>query len=290
MNFSRKLPAICRTVMAGFVAAGLLSGCASKPKDQSPEAVAYRQQANDLWEGTNRAIFNFNLKLDKAILRPVAGFYGDYMPPPVRLAIRNFIDNIFTPVTFVNDVLQGEARRAGTSLSRLIINTTFGLGGVMDVASHSGIERHSEDFGQTLAVWGFDDGPYFVTPILGSSNVRDMFGFIADLALDPMTWVYMDQHISYVSPIIRTVDFVDLRAANMQEIDDLERNSIDFYATARSAYRQLRKERIANGRTPEADDGGEIEDDPFDEDFDDFEDFEDFEEEDLPGDAVVNPG
>ena len=275
MKIRPNFPAICQVFIAAFVAVGLLSGCAGKPKDDSPEAEAYRREVNDPWEGTNRAIFNFNLKLDKAVLRPVASAYRDYTPSPVRLGIRNLINNIFTPITFINDLLQGEGRRASTSFSRLVINTTFGLGGLMDVASHSGIERHSEDFGQTLAVWGAGEGPYFVTPVLGSSNVRDMFGFIIDLALDPMTWIYMDQHISYVSPIIRTVDYVDLRAVNMQEIDDLERNSLDFYAAARSAYRQLRNERIANGRVPEADSGGDPGDDFFDEDFDDFEDEED---------------
>ncbi len=226
-----------------FVAIGL-SGCATPPKDD-PEAMAAFNETNDIYEPFNRGVFEFNLVLDKAILKPVAFIYKEAVPDPIRNMIRNFLDNLRTPIVLANDVLQGEFDRAGTTLMRFVMNSSFGILGIADIAGDMGIEGHDEDFGQTMAVWGIDSGPYLMLPIIGPSNPRDAIGFLVDFLFDPFTY-YAETEYRIARTAMRAVD---TRARRYDTINELERTSLDFYAAVRSLHRQRRKDEITNGVT-----------------------------------------
>lgn len=224
-----------------------VAGCAKRPPATDLEALTIYEEKNDPLEPMNRAIFSFNLGFDEILLEPAAKFYRRFGPPDIRDGISNFVNNWREPVTFVNDVLQAEPKRAGISLSRFLINSTFGLLGILDTASYWGIEGHDEDFGQTFAVWGFSEGPYLMMPILGPSNLRDFAGFTTDFFLDPVSlwlehkkWIY----VRYGRLALRGLIY---REENLETLDDLSKSSTDFYATLRSAYRQLRQYDINNG-------------------------------------------
>ncbi len=263
---SRKSRFSYRKISLILIAAVLLftSGCAKRPPDSDPQALAAYLEKNDPLEPMNRVIFSFNQGFDDILLEPAARFYRQFGPPDIRKGISNFVNNWREPVTFVNDILQGEVSRAGTSLSRFLINSTFGLLGLLDTATYWGIEGHSEDFGETFAVWGFGEGPYIMLPILGPSNARDLTGFVVDFFYDPVSlwlsnrgWTY----VRYGRLVMRGLIF---REENLETLDDLGKSSTDFYATMRSAYRQFRNHDINNGVLDITAD-----DDLFDEDFDD---------------------
>jgi phospholipid-binding lipoprotein MlaA len=201
---------------------------------------------NDPLEGFNRAMFNVTLKADKAVLRPTALAYRAVVPEPVRLSIRNFLANLNTPVILANDVLQGEVNRAGITFIRAGINTTVGIGGLLDVATRWGYPRHSEDFGQTLAVYGVGEGFYLFIPLLGPGNPRDVFGYAVDFLLDPLFYVKWGNEF-YVPYVRYGVDLLDVRERNIETLDEIERNSLDYYASVRSLYRQTRANEIRNG-------------------------------------------
>ena len=221
-----------------LVAAGLiLGGCATPP---DPAGV------NDPYEATNRAIFDFNLKVDRLALKPTAEIYQDYVPEGGRDALRAALDNLHAPVVLANDLLQGEGSRAVDTSGRFLINSTLGLGGLFDVAARLGIESHDEDFGQTLAVWGAGEGPYVMLPLLGPSNPRDAAGKAVDIALDPTEYIKIKRHWVW-DGTRQYLNIVDTRALNLETLDGIERNSLDFYATVRSLYRQNRGFQIRNG-------------------------------------------
>jgi phospholipid-binding lipoprotein MlaA len=212
-----------------------------------PAAVADEPGQHDPFEQTNRAIFDMNIKLDKAVAKPVAKFYVEVMPEFARTGIHNVLANLGKPVTFANDVLQAEGSRAGQTLARLVTNTTLGLGGLIDVATIAGVPDHDEDFGQTLAVWGIGEGPYLMLPLLGPSNPRDATGMVADYFIDPITYAHFDYE-NLANDLRMGFGIVDMRAANLDTLDAVEHSSIDYYAAMRSLYRQHRKSEIANGR------------------------------------------
>lgn len=216
-----------------------LAGCASTT---NPDSIAQ----NDPYEPTNRKIFELNQSLDKHVARPVAVFYNHAVPEPFRLGVRNVLENMDKPVVFANDVLQGEASRASQTFARMFINTTIGLGGVIDVASKMGVPDHDEDFGQTLGTWGVGEGPYFVAPFLGPSPPRDLGGRVVDYGLDPFTYIRFDGYktLGYARA---GLGVLDLRARNVETLDQIERDSVDYYATQRSLYRQYRNSEIRNG-------------------------------------------
>jgi len=229
-------------IKAFFVAAGiLLGGCAAPQADPAG--------ADDPYEATNRVIFDFNLRIDRTFLRPTAGRYQTYVPEEVRDGIRGVLDNLRAPVVLANDLLQGETRRAGDTAGRFLINSTVGLGGIFDVAGQKGLAAHDEDFGQTLAVWGVGDGPYLVLPLFGPSNPRDGVGKVADFALDPSINVKIKRHWMWEG-FRQWLNIVDARSRSLETFDAIERDSLDFYATARSLYRQNRIYQIRNGLPP----------------------------------------
>ena len=223
-----------------FLLAVLAAGC-STSKD--PEAIAQ----NDPFESTNRAVFDMNMKVDNAVAKPVAKFYNHAVPQFARNGLHNFLTNLNKPVTLGNDMLQGQGPRVGETLGRIMVNTTLGVGGLVDVATMIGIPDHSEDFGQTLGTWGVGEGPYLVIPLMGPDPPRDIAGDVGDIFLDPLT--YIKFHGSDTWYAVRSgVSVLDLRARNVDNLEQIERSSIDFYATTRSLYRQYRNSEIRNGK------------------------------------------
>lgn len=236
-----------RTVaVVSVLAVIVLGGCASRPSD--PEDLAVYRDTNDPFEPMNRAVFWFNDKLDRALLRPVAIGYRKTLPRGVRSGIGNFLDNLESPIVLMNDMLQGEWQQAQDTVGRFMANTILGLGGLIDIASDAGIPKHSEDFGQTLAVWGVDSGPYLVLPVFGSTTFRDGVGLAVDSVADPLGLLGSQDFEDEVLIARWSVDTINWRANNLETIDDLRRSSLDFYAAVRSAYRQQRAGAIRNGR------------------------------------------
>lgn len=200
----------------------------------------------DPYEATNRKIFDFNMRIDRTFLRPTAERYTLVVPEKARDSIHNVLDNLNAPVVLANDVLQGEGKRAGTTAGRLLVNSTIGVAGLVDIGARMGLESHEEDFGQTLAVWGAGSGPYVMLPFLGPTTPRDMAGQSVDLALDPTNWIRIKRHILWLGGR-KYISIVDARARNLEAFDDIERDSLDFYAAVRSLYQQHRASEIRNG-------------------------------------------
>lgn len=211
------------------------------------------REANDPFEPLNRAVFSFNTALDDAVLEPGAEVYTAITPQPARDGVRNFMDNLNQPVVFANTLLQGKPRASAETFGRFTVNTIFGIAGLFDVASAAGIAEHHEDFGQTLGVWGFGEGPYLMLPVLGPSNLRDGTGRFVDRYPHPLNW-NEDFSDSTEAWAVRGLNGVDLYARNADALSRLEAAAIDPYVQIRSAYRQMRAREIANGDEAEFDD------------------------------------
>jgi len=225
----------------------LVSGCASPSRDD-PAAMAAYEEANDPLEGVNRAIFGFNEGTDILLIRPAAEIYREIVPNPIRNGFRNFLRNLRSPLTIANELLQGDWNGAEVATKRFLVNTTAGVGGVMDVAADAGLPYQSEDFGQTLAVWGIPDGPFLVLPLLGPSNFRDTAGIAAEAFGDPVNLWAANNDEDWVPTSRAGVGGLDTRAGLIEPIDDLRRNSLDYYASLRSLYRQNRQSEIGDGK------------------------------------------
>jgi len=236
-----------QVTLAAMVGLGL-AACATAPSD--PVARQQFEADNDPLRPLNEAIFEFNLVVDKAILRPTASVYRTVLPELVRDSVRNFLRHLKTPVNMANSLLQGDVAGAGDHFGRFAFNTIAGFGGLFDAAGDAGIAYREEDFGQTLAVWGFPEGPYLMLPILGPSTVRDTGGRVGDHFMDPFTyWAdNSDDWIIENNGIVRGVtEAVDMRSRNMDELRRLEAEAGDaFYARVRSIYRQQREAAINN--------------------------------------------
>ncbi|MBT5072706.1 MAG: VacJ family lipoprotein [Kordiimonadaceae bacterium] len=244
-----------------------MTSCAKRPPESNPEARLTYDEANDPLEPMNRQIFAFNMMFDEAIVEPTARLYRMWGPPDIRDGISNFVNNWQEPVTFANDILQAEPKRAQNSFSRFLINSTFGLLGVFDTAANWGLDPHDEDFGQSFAVWGIPEGPFIMLPLLGPSNARDFSGFMVDFFYDPVSLWLNHKNWTYVRYGRLALRGLIYREENLETLDDLSNSSTDFYATLRSGYRQLRLYEINNGDLDTSQ-----EDDLFDEEFDDFDD------------------
>lgn len=209
---------------AGLLALALLQGCATGPNPRDP------------FEPFNRSVSRFNEGLDEAIVKPVAQVYQDVLPSPIRTGVNNFFSNLTDVWSMVNNLLQGRPQAAGESWMRFSINTTFGLGGVLDWATEMGIERHREDFGKTLGRWGVGTGPYLVLPILGPSTVRDAAALVVDTKGD------LVNHVNDVSTrnSLYVLRAVDLRASVLRAGEVLDQAALDKYSFTRDAYLQRR--------------------------------------------------
>jgi phospholipid-binding lipoprotein MlaA len=204
------------------------------------------QQQNDPLEPMNREIFGFNHRLDDKVALPVATFYRSAAPGPVREHLHNFLTNLHLPVTMVNDVLQGHFERSGEAAGRFAVNTTVGVVGVFDAATDWGMPYHEEDFGQTLGWYGVGEGPFLMLPLLGPATPRDIGGSFVDHYFDPLGYVTW-RHKFYYSWGRSALGFVDARSQSIDTLREIQRSSIDLYATTRSLYRQSRDAAIRNG-------------------------------------------
>ena len=212
------------------------------------------KQVKDCFEGLNRATFALNQGLDKVIFEPVAKAYRT-LPSPVRNGTSNVLVNLSSLITIPNNILQGQFKTAGVNTGRFVVNTTIGILGIFDVAEKMGFsEYEKEDYGQTLAVWGVGSGCYLVLPVLGPSTLRDTAGsFMNVMGGDPYYNVSVHGNNEYLDRsdymLTKTLTAVDFRAKNLETFDNLEKNSLDFYASVKSLYLQDRERKIANTKT-----------------------------------------
>ncbi|MEL6766967.1 MAG: VacJ family lipoprotein [Pseudomonadota bacterium] len=233
-----------RTLGRGLAALLLLGlgACASVD-----ETASFAEQ--DPYEGTNRAIHDFNVTLDENVLRPVAKGYDVVAFGPTKLMIGNGLSHLELPVDFVNYLLQGEGRAAGRTLGRFVLNTTLGAGGLLDPATEMGIPREETDFGVTLGKWGVGSGPYLVLPLIGPSNPRDLGGFVVDRAFSPGTYTFLGgpDALGRATLGAAVIEPIHERNANADLIDELLYESPDSYVTLRSIYLQRRQAQISGG-------------------------------------------
>jgi phospholipid-binding lipoprotein MlaA len=214
----------------------------------------------DPWEPLNTKVFEFNRQVDRWILKPVAQGYNFVMPDPVQIGISNLFYNIRFPSRFLNNVFQGKVRGAATEMGRFMLNTTFGLGGLYDVAKDMDITTPEEDTGQTLGFYGVKPGPYVVLPLLPPFNVRDLVGFAGDIALNPINWLVAPIiEVRHVPSVIahknrmtssmvqlggRVFEIVNDRSLNLEKFQGVEEATLDLYAAVRNAYLQKRARAI----------------------------------------------
>jgi phospholipid-binding lipoprotein MlaA len=198
----------------------------------------------------NRGTFGFNEGADRWVIEPVAKGMDFVLPDPVERSIRKFFENSMIPIHFTNALLQFKLVSAFEDLTRFVVNTTIGVAGFFDPATHFGLEAHHEDFGQTLGYWGVPPGPYLVLPLLGPSNPRDTVGLIADTAALVYPWFVP----IYVSPAIGVFRQLNLRSLNLDSIDAERKAALDYYVAVRNAYLSYRENLVRDRKEDEADD------------------------------------
>ena len=225
-----------------LLALGVVAACIG-----APSGARAQDNVNDPFEGANRGLFAAHEAVDQAVIEPIARGYRAVAPEPMRNGVVNFLRNLRAPVIFANDVLQGEFARAGVTAARFGVNTTIGVLGALDAAEGMGLERHNEDFGQTLAVWGMAEGPYIFVPILGPTNLRDGAGRIIDMALDPLAWAEFDGYAG-ARAARGLATGVSARERLLETVDGVRRDALDPYVSIRTSYGLLRASAIQNGR------------------------------------------
>jgi len=235
-------------VGALVLAAALALGACAGPVGQTGNG--------DPLEPFNRAVFTINDAADTVVVRPVSVAYRDIVPRPIKDGVRNVLRNLRTPLILANEALQGDWEGVDVAATRFFVNSTIGLGGWIDIAGeHLDKPFQAEDFGQTLAVWGVDSGPYLVLPLLGPSTVRDTGGLAVEMASDPFNNLWNeglldDTDGAGLARVGLTV--VDARSRNIETLDELRRSSVDYYAAVRSLYLQNRRNEITDGAAGEA--------------------------------------
>jgi phospholipid-binding lipoprotein MlaA len=217
-----------------LAAACLLTACAHSPIDEPSDPL----------EPVNRAFFTFNEKLDQYVARPVAQTYVTYVPQPMRVGVGNFLRNITYPTVIVNDVLQGKVTQAGADTGRLLLNSTFGIGGLLDPATMVGLERHDEDFGQTFGKWGIGPGWYLMIPFLGPSSNRDLVGRVGNTLTNPVSYASSDVTIPFA-----VIEALDTRAG-LLGAEKVVQQQFDRYIFVRGAYLQRRQNQVYDGNPP----------------------------------------
>jgi len=228
-----------KTLVTSLLLTLFLSGCATVDP-------AYMDE-RDPYEGFNRSMHSFNDGLDKAILKPLAKGYKAITPVPVDNGISNFFSNIDDVVSAVNNLLQFKLTRAATDVGRVLINSTIGLLGFVDVASNMNMPKYGEDFGQTLGTWGVGPGPYIVLPFFGPSNGRDTVGLVVDWYTDPVNYLEPESH----QLIVKGLRLVDKRADLLGASKVLEEAALDEYEFLRDAFLQKRQYDVFDGNPPE---------------------------------------
>ena len=241
---SHRAIALRRThfALAGFLLAltSFTSACAAAPGRDRPRGTQ-PVQFNDPLENVNRAIFKFNDRVvGRFVLTPLGKGYRTVFPRLVREGVHNFFRNLRGPIIFTNDVLQGRPVYARNTFARFLINSTIGLGGLIDIAGHAGIPYHYQDFGVTFGVWGIGAGPYLVLPVLGPSDPRDLAGNIAEDFADPWNNLAAENGERVAIYARAGASGVDTYARAMKQLKEIKRTSIDYYAAIRSLYQQHR--------------------------------------------------
>jgi len=224
-------------ILAALALGSALTGCAT-PNDEPDDPL----------ESVNRVVFDFNQRLDRNAALPAASYYADTVPNPVRIHVHNVLANLSGPVTAANYVLQGEFGYAGDALGRFVVNSTIGVAGVFDVATDWGMPERSRDFGLTLANVGVPEGPYLVIPFGGSTAVRDLAGSYVDGYFSPLRYIGNYSGRPYVGMFKNVIGTVDSRSRNINAYRDIERNSVDYYATMRNDYLK-RRDRLATHKS-----------------------------------------
>lgn len=226
----------------------MASGSVAQAQELKPSGSAVVDDVNDPLEPINRGVFWVNELLQTWFLRPMAIAYKAFLPPGMRESVGNFLFNLGEPVTLANDLLQGEGQRAGVTVQRFLVNSTYGVAGLFDQATGLGLAKHEEDFGQTMAVWGAGEGFYLVLPLFGPSNPRDGVGkYVVDSFIDPWGYV-LDDDLMMTRMV---VGGVHQYAGVTDELDQIRKTSVDYYAALRSLYRQKRAAEIRNGEGPD---------------------------------------
>jgi phospholipid-binding lipoprotein MlaA len=232
----------------GIVYALSVSACVTLPPNS-------QRVPQDPWESWNRGVYKFNDALDRGVAKPVARTYVRFVPQPVRTGVRNFFANLETPTVMVNDALQGKLLAAANDLGRFVLNSTVGLGGLLDPATPAGLARNDEDFGQTLGHWGVHPGPFVELPLLGPSDMRDAPAKLVDTYTNPKQYV-RNTNVKYGLYVLGLVN----TRANILSFDDTLKNVYDRYAFIRDAYLQHRAYLVSDGKVtdeplvdPEAD-------------------------------------
>jgi phospholipid-binding lipoprotein MlaA len=233
MTSLRMMSPLPRLAVA-FATALTLAGCAMGPTREDP------------FEPMNRVSYKVHQVVDGRIVKPVVQAYVDYTPQPVRLAVTNFFGNIDDMFSVVNDMLQGKGDKAGNDLGRVITNTGFGIGGLIDIASDAGIAKGNEDFGQTLGVWGVPQGPYLFIPVFGPTTVRDGSGWIVRAYASPVG--YIDDIAT--RNILWALNLLDLRASALQAENLVNQAALDPYTFIRRSYLQRRRYLVYDGAPP----------------------------------------
>lgn len=229
---------LIKNVLISIALTTTLVGCASTAN-------------KDPLEGINRGVYKFNDVADRAVIKPVATAYKTVTPSPIRKGVSNFFSNIGMLTTIINDLLQFKFAHAFTDAGRFVINSTFGIAGLIDVASMDNIEKRNEDFGQTLGHWGVDTGAYLVLPFIGPSTVRDTAGLVVDtVTSDPITYTHNIGEIRLHNQL-RTAQLIDKRTQLLDATDIVDNASIDPYAFLRDAYLQRRASLVQDGLVPQ---------------------------------------
>lgn len=229
-----------RRPVAAVAAALLLSSCASTPG-----------RPYDPFEASNRLMYEINEPLDKYIAKPIAQAWVDYVPKFVQTAASNYYNNIDDLFSGINGLLQGKLDKAGNDFGRVLINTGFGLAGLIDIASDAGIPRGMEDFGQTFGYWGFPQGPYFFVPIFGPTTLRDGTGVVLRYYLGPVTYAVDDVPLRNV---LYFIGGLDLRVQALDASAMVDRAAIDKYTFIRRSYLQRREYLVHDGNPPKKED------------------------------------
>jgi phospholipid-binding lipoprotein MlaA len=227
---------VIRSLTAVLISAAL-TGCATT-------------DSHDPFEGYNRAMFDFNDKLDQAVLKPTAIAYRDTAPEPVQIAVANFFENLSDVWTGANNLLQGKVEDGLNDFMRFSFNSTWGILGLIDIASPAGLPKHKQDFGTTLGVWGVPSGPYVVLPLMGPSTVRDTAALPVDFQADP--WSYVDpSRVRYAGSVVR---LVDKRASVLDAFNLIEEAALDRYEFIRDGFLQRRENKINQSKERGGDD------------------------------------
>ena len=216
-----------------------LSGCVTLPPNS-------KRVPQDPWESWNRGIYRINDKVDRAVIKPIAKTYVKVVPKPARTGVSNFFENLRTTTVFINDTLQGKFKASVNDLTRLFVNTTIGIGGLLDPATRMGLDKNNEDFGQTLGAWGVPPGPFVELPVFGPSDARDAPSRVVDAYTNPTTYISN----AWIEYSLAGLNLLDARA-ELLPLDATLKNVFDPYAFIRDAYLQRRAYLVSDGKVTE---------------------------------------